>query len=67
MFYISEGVPCKILLNHALLPNIKMAANDDNKWLFLDVFKPPIQSDSQFTEENIRTQNRYILSYENFL
>ena len=35
------------------------------KWLLLIVYEPPIQSDSEFTEEIIRTLNHYIPSYEN--
>ena len=37
------------------------------KWLFLGVYKPPIQSDSEFAEEIIRTLNHYVPSYGNIL
>ena len=35
------------------------------KWLLLVVYKPSIQSDSEFTEEVTRTLNHFILFYEN--
>ena len=37
------------------------------KWLLLGVYKPPIQSDSEFAEEIIRILNHYVPSYENIL
>ena len=37
------------------------------KWLLLGVYKPPIQSDSEFAEEIIRILNHYVPSYENNL
>ena len=37
------------------------------KWLLLGVYKPPIQSDSEFVEEIIRILNHYVPSYENIL
>ena len=37
------------------------------KWLLLGVYKPPVQSDSEFTEEITRTLNHFTPSYENIL
>ena len=37
------------------------------KWLLLGVYKIPIQSDSEFTEEIIRTLRHYIPSYVNII
>ena len=37
------------------------------KWLLLGVYKPPIQSDLEFTEEITRTLNHFIPPYENIL
>ena len=37
------------------------------KWLLLRVYKPPIQSDSEFIEGITRTLNHFIPSYENFI
>ena len=37
------------------------------RWLLLGVYKPPIQNDSEFTEEIIKIPNHYIPSYENIL
>ena len=37
------------------------------KWLLLGIYKPPIQSDSEFAEEIIRILNHYVTSYENNL
>ena len=69
MFYISEGLPCKTLTNQTVSPNVEMITIEfhqmKRKWLLLIVYEPPIQSDSEFTEEIIRTLNHYIPSYEN--
>ena len=54
MFYIREGITCKVLANQTVSPNLEMMAIEfqqmKHTWLFLDVYKPPIQSDSEFTE-----------------
>ena len=39
----------------------------NGKWLLLGVYKPSIQSDSEFAEEIVRTLNHYIPSCENIL
>ena len=71
MFYFNEGIPCKVLVNQTVSPNVEMMAVEfhqmKRKWLLLGVYKPPIQSDSEFTEEIIRTFNHFIPSYENIL
>ena len=71
MFYISEGIPCKILANQTVSSNVGMMTIEfhqmKSKWLLLGVYKPPIQSDSEFAEEIIRTLNHYVSSFENIL
>ena len=71
MFYISEGISCKILTNQTVLSNVKMMTIEfhqmKRKWLLLGVYKPPNQSNSEFAEEIIRTLNHYVPSYENIL
>ena len=71
MFYISEGIPCKVLTNLTVSPNVEIMATElhqmKRKWLLKGVYKPPIQSDSEITEEISRTLNHYISSYENIL
>ena len=71
IFYISLVIPCKVLTNLTLSANVEMMAIEfhemKRKWLLLGVYKPPIQSDLEFTEEIIRTLNHYIPSYENIL
>ena len=71
MFYISEGISCKILTNQTVLSNVKMMTIEfhqmKRKWLLLGVYKPPSQSNSEFAEEIIRTLNHYVPSYENIL
>ena len=53
MFYFNEGIPCKVLANQTVSPNVEMMAIEfhqmKRKWLLLGVYKPPIQSDSVFT------------------
>ena len=71
MFYINEGIPCKVLTNQTVSPNVEMVAIEFHqmkcKWLLLGVYKPPVQSDSEFTEKIIRILNHYIPSYDNIL
>ena len=71
MFYFNEGIPCKVLANQTVSPNVKMMAIEFHQmrreWFLLSVYKPPIQSDSELTEEIIRTLNHYIPSYDNIL
>ena len=71
MFFISEGIPCKILTNQTLLSNVEMITIESHQMkrtrLLLGVYKPPIQSDSEFAEEIIRILNHYVPSYENIL
>ena len=66
MFYISKGVPCKVLTNLTVSPDAEMIAIECHqmkcKWLLFSVYKPPIQSDSEFTEEIFTTMNHYIPS-----
>ena len=64
----NEGINCincKVLANQTLSPNVEMMAVDfhqmKRKWLLLGVYKPPIQSDSEFTEEIIKTLIIYLL------
>ena len=61
----NEGINCKVLANQTLSPNVEMMAVDfhqmKRKWLLLGVYKPPIQSDSEFTEEIIKTLIMYLL------
>ena len=63
MFYISEGIPfkkvkfksvkCKVLANLIVSPNAEMMAIEfhqmKRKWLLLGIYKPPIESVSEFT------------------
>ena len=53
MFYFNEGVPCKVLANQTISPNVEMMAIEfhqmKRKWLLLGVYKPSIQRDSVFT------------------
>ena len=66
MFYISKGVPCKVLTNLTVSPDAEMMAIEchqmKRKWLLFSVYKPPIQSDSEFTEEIFTTLNHYMPS-----
>ena len=65
MVYFNEGINCKVLANQTLSPNVEMMTVDfhqmKRKWLLLGVYKPPIQSDSEFTEEIIKTLIIYLL------
>lgn len=71
MLYISEGISCKVLTNHADSPNVEMTAIEfcqiKRKWLLLGIDRFLIQSDSEFNKEIIRTLNHYIPCYENIL
>ena len=68
MFYISEGIPCKVLTNLTVSPNAELISIEyhqmKRKWLLLGVYKPPVESDS---EGIIRIFNHCVPSYENIL
>ena len=55
MFYISEGIPCKILTNQTVSSNVEIMTIEchqmKRKWLLLGVYKPPIQSDSDLLKK----------------
>ena len=71
MFYFSEGILCEVLTGITVSANVEMMAIEFcqmiRKWLLLGAYKPPIQSDSEFTEEIIGTLNHFIPSYEKIL
>ena len=71
MFYISEGIPCKVLTNQAVSSDVEMMTIEfhqmKRKWLLMGVYKPPNQSDSEFAEEIITTFDHYVPSYENII
>ena len=67
MFYISEGIPCKVLTNLTVSSNAELISIDITKWrkwLLLGVYKPPVESDS---EGIIRIFNHCVPSYEDIL
>ena len=69
MFHFNEGTPCKVLANQTVSPNAEMMTIEFHQikriWLVLGVYKSPIQSDLEFTEEITGTLNHFTPSHEN--
>ena len=58
MFYFNELILCKVSANQTVSPNVEIVAIKfpqlKQEWLLLRVYKAPIESDSEFTEEFTR-------------
>ena len=55
MLYINEKIPCRLLSDRTAFSNLELMTIDihQNKswWLFLGIYKPPSQSDIEFTNK----------------
>ena len=53
ILYINENIPCRPLNDHPAFPNLELIAieihQNKRRWLFIDIHKPPSQSDNEFT------------------
>ena len=53
ILYINENIPCKPLSDHPSFSNLELLAieihQNKRRWLFIGIYKPPSQSDNEFT------------------
>ena len=53
ILYINENIPCRPLNYHPAFPNLELfdieMAQNKCRWLFMNIYKPPSQSDNKFT------------------
>ena len=53
ILYINENIPCRPLSDHPTFPNLELIAieihQNKRRWLFIGMYKPPSQSDREFT------------------
>ena len=53
ILYINENIPCRSLNDHPTFPNLELIATEihqnKSRWLFIGIYKPPSQSDNEFT------------------
>lgn len=58
MFYFNELILCNVSPNQTVSPNVEIVAIKflqlKQEWVLLRVYKAPIESDSEFTEEFTR-------------
>ena len=52
MLYINENIPCRPLNEHPKFPDLKLIVfelhQSKRKWLFVCIYKPPCQNDTEF-------------------
>ena len=63
ILYINENIPCKPLNDHL---TIEIHQNK-RSWLFIGIYKPPSQSDNEFTNRLSLIIDYYLPKYENLI
>ena len=70
ILYINENIPCRPLNDHATFPNLELIAieiHQKKRWLFIGMYKPPSQSDREFTNRLSSIIDYYSPKYENLI
>ena len=71
ILYINENFPCKPLNDHPIFSNLELIAieihQNKRRWLFIGIYKPPPQSDSEFTNRLSFIIDYYLPKYENLI
>ena len=69
MLYINENIPSRLLSDHPIFSDLELIAIEIHKkkhrWLFLGIYKPPPQSDIEFTNKSSSVIDHYLPKYEN--
>ena len=69
MLYLNEEKTCKFLNNHLMVLNAEIICIEfhqlKHKWLFLECYKPPTQSDLEFIASITKIVGFYIQKFEN--
>ena len=71
ILYINENIPCRPLNDHPTFPNLEVIAieihQNTHRRLFIGIYKPPSQSDEEFTNRLSLIINYYSPKYENLI
>ena len=71
VLYINENIPCGHLNDHPNFPNLELIAieihQSKRRWLFIGIYKPPSQSDNEFTNRLSLIIDYYSLKHENLV
>ena len=71
ILYINENIPCRPLNDHPTFPNLELIAieihQNKRRWLFIGMYKPPSQSDREFTNRLSSIIDYYLPKYENLI
>ena len=71
ILYINESIPCRPLNDHPTFPNLELIAieihQNKRRWLFIGMYKPPSQSDREFTNRLSSIIDYYSPKYENLM
>ena len=71
ILYINENIPCRPLNDHPTFPNLELIAieihQNKRRWLFIGMYKPPSQSDREFTNRLSSIIDYYSPKYENLI
>ena len=68
MLYINENIPVRPLSDHPIFSGFELIAieihQNKRSWLFLGIYKPPSQSDIEFTNK-LNLVIDHLTKYEN--
>ena len=71
ILYINENIPCGPLNDHPTFPNLELIAieihQNKRRWLFIGIYKPPSQSDNEFTNRLSLIIDYYLPKYKNLI
>ena len=71
ILYINEKIPCKPLNDHPTFSNLEVIATEihqnKRRWLFIGIYKPPPQSDNEFTNRLSLIIDYWSTKYENLI
>ena len=71
ILYINENIPCRPLNDHPTCPDLELIAieihQNKRRWLFIGMYKPPSQSDTEFTNRLSSIIDYYLPKYENLI
>ena len=71
ILYINENILCRPLNDHPTFSNVELIAieihQNKRRWLFIGIYKPPSQSDNEFTNRLSLIIDYYSPKYENLI
>ena len=71
ILYINKNIPCKPLNDHPTFSNLELIAieiyQNKRRWLFIGLYKPPSQSDNEFTNRLSLIIDYYLPKYGNLI